>query len=318
MRRPPGAAVSGDGLAIEGPGCGERQIKPVTALVERAPAKINLTLHVTGRRSDGWHALESLVAFTRSGDTLTLVPGPDLMLSVEGPTAAAAGSGADNLVLRVARSLATRVEDLRLGAFHLLKRLPVAAGIGGGSSDAAAALRLLARLNGLASDDARVMAAAAENGADIPVCLGATARMMRGTGDLLGEPLRLPPLPALVVNPGVPLETKAVFQRMQLPLGWQNAASAHPTVAQGQDAGALLTALKRGRNDMEDAACVLLPVISDVLAVLAAAPGCRLARMSGSGATCFALFGDCRQVGRAKKAIARVNPDWWVKAAMLG
>lgn len=258
------------------------------------------------------------MAFTRSGDTLSLVPGPDLSLAVDGPTAAAAGTGSDNLVLRAARNLAGRVDGLTLGAFALIKRLPVAAGIGGGSSDAAAALRLLARANGLAPDDPRLLAAAAETGADIPVCLGATARMMSGVGDRLGPPLRLPPLPALVVNPGVPLETRGVFKRMDLQLGWTTLASAHPLLRDAEPHAELLRALKRGRNDMEDAACVLAPVVSDVLAVLGAAPGCGLARMSGSGATCFGLFADCRTAARAKAAIGRAHPAWWVKSTMLG
>ena len=287
-------------------------------LTERAPAKINLTLHVVARRDDGYHALESLVVFTRSGDTLTLEPGDALALTIEGPTAAASGDIESNLVMRAARALARRVEGLEVGAFHLVKRLPVAAGIGGGSSDAAAALRLLARRNGLALDDTRVMAAAAETGADIPVCLAARARMMRGVGDELGPLLALPPLPALVVNPGVPLETRAVFKRMDLPAGWRTNASAHPALGDGEAADAVFKALRRGRNDLEDPACVLAPVVSDVLAVLGAAPGCKLARMSGSGATCFGLFVDCRAAARAKKAIRRVHPGWWVKTTMLG
>ena len=287
-------------------------------LTERAPAKINLTLHVVARRDDGYHALESLVVFTRSGDTLTLEPGVALSLTIEGPTAAAAGHSEDNLVIRAARALARHVVGLEVGAFHLIKRLPVAAGIGGGSSDAAAALRLLARLNKLAPDDSRVMAAAAETGADIPVCLAARARMMRGIGDELGPVLALPPLPALVVNPGVPLQTKAVFKRMDLALGWRTSASAHPAFVDGQAADAVFTALRRSRNDLEDPACVLVPVVSDVLAVLGAAPGCKLARMSGSGATCVGLFSDCRAAARAKKAIRRVHPGWWVKTTMLG
>lgn len=287
-------------------------------LVERAPAKINLTLHIVGRRDDGWHELESLVVFTRSGDTLSLTPDRPLGLTVDGPTAAAAGALDDNLVLRAARALERRVEGLRCGAFHLVKRLPVAAGIGGGSSDAAAALRLLARLNALDLGDPRILETAAETGADIPVCLAATARMMRGLGETLGPRLALPPLPALVVNPGVPLETRAVFKRMDLPAGWRNGASAHPIVVTGQTSDAIFSLLKRGRNDMEDAACVLAPVVSDVLAVLGAAPGCRVARMSGSGATCFGLFTDCRAAGKAKKAIQRVHPGWWVKSTMLG
>ncbi len=287
-------------------------------LVERAPAKINLTLHVVGRRDDGWHELESLVAFTRAGDTLSLTPADAPSLVVEGPTATATGDPDDNLVNRVTRALAGKVEGLKVGAFHLLKRLPVAAGVGGGSSDAAAALRLLARLNDLSIDDPRVMAAARETGADVPVCLAARARMMSGVGERLGPLLALPPLPALVVNPGVPLETRTVFGRMDLAPGWRNAASAHPVIADGQGPNTLLATLKRGRNDMEDAACVLAPVVSSVLAVLGAAPGCRVARMSGSGATCFGLFTDCKAVARARKAILRSHPGWWVKSAMLG
>ena len=291
---------------------------PATTLVERAPAKINLTLHIVGRRDDGYHALESLVVFSRSGDTLTLVPGSVLDLTIDGPTAAAAGAVEDNLVIRVVRALERRINGLRGGAFHLVKRLPVAAGIGGGSSDAAAALRLVARLNGLALDDPRVVAAATETGADIPVCLTASARLMSGIGETLGPVLALPPMPALIVNPGVPLETRAVFKRMNLAPGWRTGASAHPVLSDGQTQDAIIAALKRGRNDMEDAACVLVPVVSDVLTVLGAAPGCRLARMSGSGATCFGLFADCRAAARARKAILRVHPGWWVKTTMLG
>ena len=287
-------------------------------LIERAPAKINLTLHVMGRREDGWHELESLVAFTRGGDTLSLAPAEAVSLVVEGPTASSSGDPDDNLVIRVTRALAANVDGLGVGAFHLLKRLPVAAGIGGGSSDAAAALRLLTRLNDLAIDDPRVMAAARDTGADVPVCLAARARMMAGVGERLGSPLALPPLPALIVNPGVPLETRSVFKRMDLSPGWRNAAAAHPLVTDGLSADALLATIKRGRNDMEDAACVLAPVVSSVLAVLGAAPGCRVARMSGSGATCFGLFTDCKAVARARKAILRAHPAWWVKSAMLG
>ena len=287
-------------------------------LIERAPAKINLTLHIVGRRDDGWHELESLVAFTRGGDTLSLAPADTLSLLVEGPTATASGDPDDNLVIRATRALAGAVAGLKVGAFHLKKRLPVAAGVGGGSSDAAAALRLLARLNDLALDDPRVMAAARETGADVPVCLGARARMMSGIGERLGPPLALAPLPTLIINPGVPLETRTVFKRMDLPPGWRNAATAHPIVTDAQSPDALLATLRRGRNDMEDAACVLAPVVSSVLAVLGGAPGCRVARMSGSGATCFGLFTDCKAVARARKAILRAHPGWWVKSAMLG
>jgi 4-diphosphocytidyl-2-C-methyl-D-erythritol kinase len=286
-------------------------------LVARAPAKINLTLHVVGRRPDGYHELESLVAFSRSGDSLSLWPGPALKFSLEGPSAVASGDPARNLVTKAALALAERVEALQLGAFHLIKRLPVAAGIGGGSSDAAAALRLLAGLNGLALDDARVMDAALACGADVPVCLAARARMMTGIGERLGPLLTLPPLPALIVNPGQPLETKAVFARMNLKPGHETGFGPHPHIASGIDFETLRAGLRKGRNDMEDAACVLAPIVSDVLSVLSAAPGCKLARMSGSGATCFALFADCRGVARAKKSILAAHPNWWVKATIL-
>ncbi|MBY6242547.1 4-(cytidine 5'-diphospho)-2-C-methyl-D-erythritol kinase [Methylosinus sp. Sm6] len=286
-------------------------------LATRAPAKINLTLHILGRRDDGYHELESLVAFSGGGDALRLAPGPELTLIVDGPTAAAAGDGSDNLVLRAARRLAERVPGLTLGAFRLTKYLPVAAGVGGGSSDAAAALRLIAAANGLADDDPRLMEAARATGSDVPVCLDPRARFMRGAGEAVGETLRLPPLPAVLLNPGAPVATASVFQRLGLAPGERTSAGAHPAIASGLDAEALLAALRRGRNDMEDAACLEAPVIVHALAVLSAARGCRLARMSGSGATCFALFSTRHAAAAAAAAIARQNPAWWVKTAAL-
>jgi 4-diphosphocytidyl-2-C-methyl-D-erythritol kinase len=172
-----------------------------TARVEPAPAKVNLTLRVRGRRLDGYHEIESLVVFAAVGDALAFTPGESLALAVRGPTAAAAGDLADNLVLKAVRALAERTPGLELGRFVLSKRLPVAAGLGGGSTDAAAALRLLARHNRIALDDARLMAAARATGADVPVCLDPRSRMMRGIGELLSQPLTLPGLPALLINP---------------------------------------------------------------------------------------------------------------------
>ncbi|MBL1258782.1 4-(cytidine 5'-diphospho)-2-C-methyl-D-erythritol kinase [Methylocystis sp. Sn-Cys] len=286
-------------------------------LVTRAPAKINLTLHILGRRDGGYHELESLVVFSGAGDTLSLSPGGALSLDVSGPTAPAAGAGDDNLVLRAARNLAERVEGLTLGAFRLEKRLPVAAGIGGGSSDAAAALRLLARANGLAADDPRLYDAARATGSDVPVCLAGQARMMRGAGESLGPLLRLPLLPAVLVNPGVPVETRPVFARLGLQPGERVEAPAHPIVGDGAPALELLALLSRGRNDLEDPACLQAPVIVDTLAVLRAARGCKLARMSGSGATCFAIFSTPNAAARAARAIRTQHPEWWVKTAAL-
>jgi 4-diphosphocytidyl-2-C-methyl-D-erythritol kinase len=286
-------------------------------LLTRAPAKINLTLHILGRRADGYHELESLVAFSGAGDTLALSPGRTLSLDISGPTAPAAGAGDDNLVLRAARHLSDRVVGLTLGAFRLEKRLPVAAGIGGGSSDAAAALRLLARANGLAADDSRLFEAARATGADVPVCLAARARMMRGAGESLGPTLGLPLLPAVLINPGVPVETRPVFARLSLQPGETVSGAAHPDIDPRAGAQSVIAALAKGRNDLEDAACMEAPVIVDVLSVLRAARGCRLARMSGSGATCFALFSTPRAAAIAARAIRMQRPEWWVKTAAL-
>ncbi len=286
------------------------------ALIEKAPAKLNLTLHIRGRRDDGWHDLESLVAFAGAGDLLSLEPADALSLVVEGPMAGACGPVDSNLVLKAARALAQRVPGLRAGRFCLLKRLPAAAGIGGGSSDAAAALRLLARLNGLAPDDPRVFDAALATGSDVPVCLDPRARMMRGRGEELGPRIVLPPLFAVLVNPGVGLETARVFAEIGLDRGEASPFGSHPLI-EAETFDSLMPKLRRARNDMEDAACVLAPVVSDTLAVLAAARGAKLARMSGSGATCFVLFADCRAAARAAKVIVRDHPGWWAKASAL-
>lgn len=290
----------------------------MTAIIaERAPAKINLTLHVLGRRPDGYHALDSLVAFSGFGDTLTLVPGGALSLTVTGPTGEASGTVDDNLVLRAARALQERRAGIAAGAFHLVKRLPVAAGIGGGSSDAAAALRLLARLNGVAPDDALLLDAARATGSDVPVCLVPRARRMSGAGEHVGEPLGLTPLHAVLVNPGVAVATPEVFRGLSLNRGEEVAGAAHPAVAAGLSREAAIRLLSDTRNDLEPPALALAPVIGEALDALRAAPGCRLARMSGSGATVFALFDNRRGAARAARDLARVRRTWWVKPALL-
>lgn len=285
--------------------------------VWRAPAKVNLTLHILGRRDDGWHELDSVVAFAGVGDRLGFDPGPALDLIVEGPTAAAAGAIGDNLILRAARELRDRAPGLRLGRFHLRKRLPVAAGLGGGSSDAAAALRALAAENGLALDDPRVLAAARATGSDVPVCLDPRARMMRGLGESVGPALRLPPLFAVLANPGVAVATPSVFARLGLARGAPSGLGASPEPSPGAERGSTLALLQQGRNDMQAGACALAPAISEALAALVSAPGAVLARMSGSGATCFALFEDCRAAARAAHALRRAHPGWWVKPTLL-
>jgi 4-diphosphocytidyl-2-C-methyl-D-erythritol kinase len=186
-----------------------------------APAKINLTLRIFGRRADGFHELESLVAFAPFGDRLTLWPGRPLDLRVSGPMAAGAGPLADNLVLRAARALADEIEGVRLGRFVLLKRLPSGAGLGGGSADAAAALRLIAKTNGVPLDDRRIHAAARATGADIPVCVDSRPRVMRGIGEKLSAPLVLPKLGILIAHPGLALPTGPVFKALGLAPGEQ-------------------------------------------------------------------------------------------------
>lgn len=286
-------------------------------LTTRARAKVNLDLRVLGRRSDGYHELESLVAFAGVGDTLSLDPGASLSLTLAGPRAEGLKVDDGNLVLRAARALAAARPDLRLGRFHLVKRLPVASGIGGGSADAAAALRLLARLNGIAPGDSLLREVAAGVGADVPVCLDSRARLMAGIGEKLGPMLRLPPLFAVLVNPGVGVETVAVFRALGLKAGEMVSEARATNIAAPALAAGLLDYLKSTINDLAAPAKRVAPVIDEVLERLAALPGCRLARMSGSGATCFALFDDCTISAAAAKVLQSERPGWWVKPTLL-
>lgn len=282
-------------------------------LSERAPAKINLTLRVIRRRVDGYHDLESLVAFADIADTLTLVPGPQTALDVGGPFGKASGAPAGNLVLKAAAALGERVPGLRGGRFHLDKHIPVAAGVGGGSADAAAALRLLARANGLALDDAGLMTAALSVGADVPVCLASRACVMTGVGERLSPPLDLPKSPALLVNPGVVLPTRDVFAALKLaPAGASdlgNIPGAQPS---------LIEFLKTQGNDLTDAAIACAPIIAQVLAALKALHGVQLARMSGSGATCFALFSSADAAAVGAQNLKAAQPDWWIETTAIG
>lgn len=275
-----------------------------------APAKVNLYLHVTGRRDDGYHLLDSLVVFADVGDRLTLAPAAAPALTVTGPFAGAIPPGEDNLALRAVRRLAVATGRPDGIAVTLDKRLPVAAGIGGGSADAAAVLRGLAALWDLAPDDGRVMEVAAGLGADVPVCLLGRTAWLGGVGERLDPGPDLAGTPILLVNPRVPLSTPDVFRARRGGFSAEaRFAEARPTLDQ------LITLLAARGNDLGDAAASLVPAIGDVLAALAAQPGCRLARMSGSGATCFGLF-DTRGAADAAEA-ALAGRGWWAAAAAL-
>ncbi|MEZ5885999.1 MAG: 4-(cytidine 5'-diphospho)-2-C-methyl-D-erythritol kinase [Paracoccaceae bacterium] len=273
------------------------------AIESFAPAKINLTLHVTGRRADGYHLLDSLVVFADLGDRICAEAADDLSLEVTGPMAAGLTAGPDNLVVRAARLMGVRGARLVLE-----KHLPLASGIGGGSSDAAAALRALAQLTGQPLPEARATVAL---GADVPVCLDPRPQRMRGVGERLEPVAGLPPFWMVLANPGVDVPTPAVFRDLDRRDG---APMADPLPA-CRDLAALAAFLSGQRNDLETPARRIAPVIGQVLSALASAPGCRLARMSGSGATCFGLFADAAQADAARAHIAALEPGWWVRSA---
>jgi 4-diphosphocytidyl-2-C-methyl-D-erythritol kinase len=291
------------------------------ALIEDARAKVNLTLRVVGRRVDGFHELESVVAFADCADRLSFVPGSELRLDTTGPLAQACGDAADNLVFKAAQLLGDRVPELKLGEFTLDKVLPVAAGIGGGSADAAAALRLLARVNNLVIDDISLMDVARLTGADVPVCLSSRACVMTGVGETL-LPLALPKMPCVLVNPRVPVATKDVFRALGLRNGelLVGAGDVMRAPAWPEAGGSLedwVEALAAGSNDLEAPALRIQPVIGEVLAALSTTNGAWLARMSGSGATCFAIYENTAEAQRAAQRIQIDHPQWWVHAGTL-
>ena len=294
---------------------------PAAALAGDGRAKVNLTLRVVGRRTDGYHELESVVAFADCADRLSLTPGSELQLKTTGPLAQACGDIADNLVLKAARLLGECVPDLKVGSFTLDKVLPVAAGIGGGSADAAAALRLLAQANGLATDDSRLIEVARLAGADVPVCLSSRACVMTGVGETL-LPLVLPKLPCVLVNPRVPVATRDVFEALGLRNGelLVGAADVIQAAAWPEDGASVedwVEALATGTNDLEAPATRIQPIIGEVISALSATNGAWLARMSGSGATCYAIFENTAEAQRAAQKIQLDHPHWWVHAGVL-
>jgi 4-diphosphocytidyl-2-C-methyl-D-erythritol kinase len=290
----------------------------MTAHRDIAWAKLNLTLEVLGRRADGFHALRSLVAFAGVGDTVELEPEQGTLdLRIEGPFAGALTGGAGaNLIIRAAEAAKAHEPGLTLGRFRLFKTLPVAAGLGGGSADAAAALRLIAGANPGALPDTVVAALAPQLGSDVAVCLGSAPALITGRGEIVSPVRGFPPCGVVLANPGLPLATADVYGALEAP-----PVSAVPEPAPPDFAGDLekliAYAAPRG-NGLEAAATRLVPEIGTVLAALAGLDGARLARLSGSGPTCFALFATPRAALRAATLLAEREPDWWIAASRLG
>jgi 4-diphosphocytidyl-2-C-methyl-D-erythritol kinase len=292
------------------------------ALADEARAKVNLTLRVLGRRADGYHDLASLVVFADCADRVTLEAGAELGLATGGPGGSECGATSDNLVLKAARLLAERVPGLQVGVFTLDKQLPVAAGIGGGSADAAAALRLLARLNTLDLDDPRIMEAARLTGADVPVCVASQSSVMTGIGEQLSS-VRVPRMPCVMVNPRVAVATVEVFTALGLRKGEiltdvTDVVRSRKWPTEESSVEEWLKALGHAANDLEAPAIKIQPVVGDVLSALRDLTGVRLVRMSGSGATCFALFDSDAEAQAAGQALQSSHPQWWVHAGTLG
>lgn len=322
-------ATDSDGTAVPslcGECSGEARVTELTSsqtMTWRARAKLNLYLHIVGRRADGYHLLESLVAFCDAGDSVRVESTTGLSLSVEGPFASALSASPphENLVLRAAAGLADwarRNEAREVGARLILeKNLPVASGIGGGSADAAAALLALRAMWRLGIGDADLMSLGSKLGADVPACLSGTPAVMSGVGDVLTPVPAFPETAVLLVNPGIPLATPQVYRAF---------AQAHPLLADRQglaptgpwpSADRMVADLRQTRNDLEPVAISLCSAIAQVLEALRAAPGCRLARMSGSGASCFGIFETSDLAASAAALLRTAQPSWWTAACRL-
>lgn len=289
-----------------------RAATPVGApITELARAKVNLHLHVTGRRADGYHLLDSLVAFPELGDRIEVEPSSVLSLTIDGTFAGALGAGPDNLVMRAAEALRAEAGVTAGAAIRLTKSLPLASGIGGGSADAAATLRALIRLWGLDVVPARLAALALRLGADVPVCLSSAPQWMSGIGDVLDPAPALPPCWLVLANPLRETPTRAVFDALTR----HDSPPAARPAAPFADARALADWMAAARNDLAPPAMALLPEIADIRAALAAGPGCLHAGMSGSGATCFGLFAGAEDALAARAALPQ---GLWRVAAPLG
>jgi 4-diphosphocytidyl-2-C-methyl-D-erythritol kinase len=282
-----------------------------------ARAKINLYLRVVGRRDDGYHLLDSLIAFCDLADTITVAPAGDLTLTIDGPLAGAlAGEPSENnLVLRAARALAGRAGIAPKAAIRLTKRIPVAAGLGGGSADAAATLLALVDLWRVAMPQEELFDLAATLGADVPMCLAGRAAQVSGIGERVGPAVALPAAGILLVNPGEPLATPPVFATYAR--SGASFSTASPLDQASSDVAALGIELARRGNDLATAATTLVPAIEEVRAVLIATAGCQIAQMSGSGATVFALYDNISAARTAAEIVASGHPTWWSHAGRL-
>jgi 4-diphosphocytidyl-2-C-methyl-D-erythritol kinase len=285
-------------------------VTPDPRVFVTAQAKLNLFLHVGNKRADGYHDLESLVAFAAMGDEIELAPDDGFSLSVSGPFSEDVPVGEGNLALRAARVLAELTNATSGVRIRLTKNIPVAAGLGGGSADAAAVLRGLVRLWSADLDSEMLQEIAAALGADVPVCLACAPAWMEGKGERVALVPQLPPVPVLLVNPRLPVPTAPVFSGLRKRRG----IGLDCPVAPFPDASALVRYLRRMTNDLEAPARAIVPIIGDVLDELAALPGLSLARMSGSGASCYGLFESGNLIGAAGRLLAERHPEWWILA----
>ncbi|WP_109806836.1 4-(cytidine 5'-diphospho)-2-C-methyl-D-erythritol kinase [Sphingosinithalassobacter portus] len=274
-------------------------------IVEQARAKLNLALHVRARRADGYHELVTLFAFVDHGDAVSVKASDAPAFAVSGDFADALVGEADNLVLRAEHAFCAVFGIAQTHAIHLEKRLPVASGIGGGSADAAATLRALARLHGIAADDARLWQIADDLGSDVPACLASTTVIGKGRGEKLQPIAGAPGTPVLLVNPGIAVSTGEIFRR------WDGAdGGALPS-------GPVIEVAMASRNDLYPPAREIAPAIGDSIAWLETMAGVRMVRMSGSGATCFALFDTADDCAAAHRRARAEHPDWWAVATQL-
>jgi 4-diphosphocytidyl-2-C-methyl-D-erythritol kinase len=281
-----------------------------------APAKINLSLRVGARRADGFHAIESIVAFADVGDALTLTPGRELALEVDGPTADAAGPDEDNLVLKAARALGGKIKKLKAGRFKLTKNLPSGAGLGGGSADAAAALRLLAKLNELKPKDPHLLEAAVETGADVLACLDGKARLISGIGEILSKPLKIPVLPAVIVYPGVPVPTPFVYRAFDAQ-GDEPAELGTDVKSIPLKKKAFLDYVLRQSNDLSKPARSITPLIAGAEELIDETGDAVMIRMTGSGSAVFGIYETKSMAEQSAELMREERPHWWIKTATL-